>query len=149
MSIMANTSCNVDRMTLERIVARSFVVLGGLFWMVAALAAGRGFVGGNGSIMSATTALLPLALTAAILAIGWFYEYAASAILIAGSSAVVAWGLTAGWEGGVWMLMGTTLLAPMLISSAMFFAAARMQGICTIESASPAAAPIAHEAPVI
>jgi hypothetical protein len=131
---MANPACNLDRMTLERIVARSFVFVGGLFWMAAALAAGRGFVGGDGSIMSATTALLPLAMTAAILAIGWFYEYAASAILVAGVSAVTAWGLAAGWEAGVWMLMIATLIAPMAISATLFFLAARMEGICSLES---------------
>ena len=131
---MANTSCNLDRMTLERIVARSFVVVGGVFWIAAALAAGRGFVGGDGSIMSSTTVLFPLVLTLAILAIGWFYEYAASAILVAGSVSVATWGIVAGWEPGVWMLMITTLLVPMLISAALFFLAARMQGICSLES---------------
>jgi hypothetical protein len=141
---MATNACNLDRMTLQRISARSFVIIGGVFWVLAALAAGRGFVGGDGSIMSATTAMLPLVLTVAILAIGWFFEYAASAILAAGSVAVVAWGVIAGWEGGLWMLMLATLVAPMLISGTLFYLAARMHGICRIESqAVPSRVPAA------
>jgi hypothetical protein len=130
---MATTTCNPTRMTLERIAARSFVVLGGLFWVIAAIGAGRGLFTGN-SLMSMDTALLPLVLTLVVLAIGWFFEYAAATILIAGSSAVLAWGITAGWEAGVWMLMASTLIAPMLISAALFFLAARMQEACSLES---------------
>jgi hypothetical protein len=127
------TKYNEDTMTLERISARTFVILGGLFWVLAAFAAGRGLVSGS-SIMSMDTALMPLVLTLAILAIGWFFEYVAAGILVAGSIGVLAWGITAGWEAGVWMLMASTLIAPMLISAMLFFLAARMQEACSLES---------------
>jgi hypothetical protein len=139
---MSTTKCNEDTMTLERISARTFVIIGGLFWVVAAFAAGRGLVSGS-SIMSFDTALMPLVLTLAILAIGWFFEYAAAGILAAGSVGVLAWGVTAGWEPGVWMLMISTLVAPMLISAALFFLAARMQGVCSLESRHASEVPAA------
>jgi hypothetical protein len=134
---MSTTKCNEDTMTLERISARTFVIIGGLFWVVAAFAAGRGLVSGS-SIMSFDTALMPLVLTVAILAIGWFFEYAATGILVVGSIGVAAWGMSVGWEAGVWMLMISTLIAPMLISATLFFLAARMQGVCSLEAQAAA-----------
>jgi hypothetical protein len=139
---MANPACNLDRMTLERISARTFVVLGGLFWVVAAFAAGRGIVRGS-SIMSFESALLPLVLTIAIFAIGWFFEYVASGLLVLGSIGVMVWGASANWEPGVWMLVVATLVAPMLIAATLYFLAARMEGICAVESGSLAKVPAA------
>ena len=38
---------DVGRMAIERIAARSFVILGGLFWVVAAFSAERVYRGGG------------------------------------------------------------------------------------------------------
>ena len=56
---------------------------------------------------------------------------------------IVAWGVVAGWEPGVWGLMGVTLMAPMLIAATLYFLAARMETVCAVSPArtvSPAAA---------
>ena len=124
--------CNQDRLTVERIAARSFVVLGGLFWVIATFSAERVFRGGS-DLISARNALLPLALTVIVFVIGMFWEYAVSALLAATSAGVLAWGFYAGWEPGVWMLMIATLVAPMIISGPLYFLAARMQRVCTLE----------------
>ena len=89
--------CNQDRLTVERIAARSFVVLGGLFWVIATFSAERVFRGGS-DLISARNALLPLALTVIVFVIGMFWEYAVSALLAATSAGVLAWGFYAGWE---------------------------------------------------
>jgi hypothetical protein len=122
-----SAKCDPDRLTIERIAARSFVIAGGLFWIVAVFYGGSLHRGGD--LVSARNALLPLALTIAVLAVGWYWEYLVAALLAVGSFAVIAWGVTAGWEPGVWTLMLSTLVAPMAISGTLFLFAARMESV--------------------
>jgi len=142
---MTTTKCNPDRLTIERLAARTFVVLGGIFWVVATFSAER-FYQGSSTLISARNALLPLALTLIVLAVGWFFEYAVSALLAIAAFAVVVWGLASGWEPGVWMLMISTLVAPMVISGTLFLLAARMQHVCTLEYVAAAKAAVEAEA---
>jgi hypothetical protein len=111
---------------VERLMARVVVILGGLFWMAAA------FVGPYGyhevsPMVSAKNALLPLALTLVVLAVGWFFEYIAAALLGVGTLSLLGWGIVAEWEIGVWILMGITLLLPIVISGLLFYMAARTE----------------------
>lgn len=143
---MAKTACNPDRETFQRISARAFVIMGGVFWMAAALAAGRGFgvsIAAGSGLVSFEGALLPLVLTIVVFGIGWFFEYLASAILVIISAIVMAWGVQSGWEPGVWALMLSTLVAPMMISATLYFLAARMEGICRLESREVSRVPAA------
>jgi hypothetical protein len=143
---MAAKKCDQDRMSLQRLAARTFVVLGGLFWVMAAFSAERVYNGGT-DLVSASNALLPLALTIAVFAIGWYQEYLVAAILGITSFGVVVWGATVGWEPGVWMLMLATLVAPMVISGTLYLMAARMGTVCKLEheasgEVTPAGAPV-------
>jgi hypothetical protein len=115
-----------DRYTIEWMAAMAFVVLGGLFWMAATFAAMFMFHDG-GRLMTWQNALLPLALTLIVLAVGWYFEYAATALVAVVATGVVAWGVVSGWEPGVWMIMLSTLVAPMVISGLLFFLAGRMR----------------------
>lgn len=128
---MAKT-CRPESMNLTRLFARLFVIGGGIFWVTAVFGADYGYRGAS-PLVSARNALLPLALTVAVLAVGWFFEYVAAGILTAGTGAVIAWGVTAAWETGVWALMVTTLIGPMLTAAMLFIIAARMEGICAIQ----------------
>lgn len=124
--------CHPDRMTVERIAARAFVILGGLFWIAASLAADMGFRG-NTALVSARNALLPLLLTVVVLAVGWFFEREVAYFLGVLSAGVVVWGVVSGWEMGVWLLVATTLIAPMVISGVLFYFAGRDAEACKIE----------------
>ena len=132
---MARTRCNPERLSLQRLSARTFVVVGGVFWVMAAFLAER-LYGSGGDLVSAQNALLPLSLTVVVFAIGWFWEYAVSALLGVIAVGVVVWGVTANWEPGVWMLVIATLIAPIVISGTLFLLAARMQTVCKLEQGS-------------
>ncbi|MBI5232512.1 MAG: hypothetical protein HY876_10170 [Coriobacteriales bacterium] len=130
---MAAITCDRTAMNLERLSARSFVVFGGLFWTIAAFAGLYSF-GGAGLPLSVANALLPLAITIAALAVGWFYERTAAVLLTAGAVAIVVWGAFMVWGPVVWMLMLAFLVAPMLIAATLFYLAARMDTACQNES---------------
>lgn len=123
--------CKPVTMSLERLFARLFVIAGGVFWISAVFGADYGYRG-TSALVSARNALLPLALTLVVLAAGWVAEYLAASLLVTASGMLVAWGLVAGWEAGVWVLMTATLLAPMLVSAVLFFLAARMSTVCAL-----------------
>jgi hypothetical protein len=130
---VARTCRPVER-DLDRLFAWLFVGAGGVFWMSAVFGADYGYSGVS-PLVSARNALLPLGLTLAVLVVGWFSDSAAAALLAASFFAVVAWGAVAGWEAGVWVLMGVTLLLPILIAAALYFRAARMERICALAPA--------------
>jgi hypothetical protein len=116
-------------MSLERLFARLFVAAGGVFWTAAVFGADFGYRA-TSPLVSARNALLPLALTLGVLAIGWVAEYLAAGVLVTAAAMLIGWGVVAAWEPGVWVLMTVTLLAPMLVAAALYFLSARMSTIC-------------------
>ena len=131
MELMTRT-CKFERMNVERLFARGFVVAGGVFWVVAAFSADY-FYARLGLVESLPNALLIFGVTLLALAIGWFYEVLGSVILMAGTVGGLVWGVIAGWEFGVWLTMGVFLIAPMALAGLLFLLASRMQMICTLE----------------
>lgn len=131
MELMAKT-CNYDRMNVQRLVARVFVVAGGVFWVAAAFGASFSYQGMS-VVDSVGTALIPLAIAVFALLLGWFFEVLDAALLFLGAAVVVAWGLISGWEAGVWGIMLVFLVVPMVISAVLFLLAARMQKTCSLE----------------
>lgn len=128
------TACDPTRMSIERISARTFVVLGGLFWTIAAFA-GPYFFGAVGLTAALGNAFVPLAITVAALAIGWFYERLAAALLVAGALTILVIGAFMAWEPVVWLVIVGFIVVPMVISAALFGLAARMQEVCDVEAA--------------
>ena len=110
------------RIELERGVARAFVILGGVFWGIAAFAGFYSFreTGVEAAFLAAAVPLLAALVT---LIIGWYWERAASVLLTAASIAVVYWGVTAGFEAGVWILMTIALIGPMMTAAVLFWMA--------------------------
>lgn len=132
--------CNADRLNAERLLARAFVVAGGLFWIIAAFA-GPYFYDKAGTAIAIRDAVYPFAATVAALVIGWTYERLAAVVLFAGAAGVVGWGVMFGWEFGVWFLMSVVLIAPMVIASVLFLLASRMETACSRLEAEPVGDP--------
>lgn len=139
MELMTRT-CNYERMNVERLFARAFVVIGGLLWTMMLFASETAakytnFTYTLDEVVSAIgTALLPLAAAVLVFVIGLFYEKLAALILLLGAGGVVAWGVIAGWSVGVWVTIGVVLVGPMLLAALLYLLASRMQTICTLDS---------------
>jgi hypothetical protein len=114
------------RIAVERGFARGFVIAGGVFWAVA-IFAGIYVFREHGITSAILGAFIPLVLTAATLAIGWYYERVAALLLVAASVAVVAWGVIFQFEVGVWMILTFALIGPMLTAASLFWLARRDQ----------------------
>lgn len=134
---MTTRACSYERMNIERLGARVFVALGGAFWAVAQFG-GLYFYRDLGLAESIGGALPPLAISAAALAVGWFYERLAAIGLGVGAAAIVVWGVLAGWEVGSWLGMVATVVGPMTAAAVLFWLAARMEEICGLEEESRA-----------
>jgi hypothetical protein len=85
--------CDYERMNVERVFARGFVLFGGGVWVAAALgAASKTYL--NATPMEATwMAALPLSLAVVAFVVGLLYERLAGALLFVGGIGVVVWGL--------------------------------------------------------
>lgn len=128
------------RIAIERGVARTFVIAGGVFWSVA-MFMGLTSGGSSGAVMLG--AFVPLVAVAATLIIGWYYERAAAVLLVAASFAVLTWGVVYQFEVGVWLIMTFALLGPMLTAAVLFWMARTEQEQFEFAmAASPQLAPI-------
>ncbi len=138
MELLSRT-CKTESMNVERIIARLFVVLGGLFWifMLWGSQTGSGYSLGplsSNEIRSALgSAAIPLVFTVLVFVLGLFFERLTALVLLIAAAAVVIWGIVAAWETGVWMMAIAVLVAPILIAAALFWLAGRMQQICLME----------------
>ncbi|NTU71680.1 MAG: hypothetical protein HGB10_07680 [Coriobacteriia bacterium] len=110
------------RQNTERLFARVFTIIGGLFWIGTAFAGP--YVYGGASLAGAFgVAVYPLIFTVGVLAIGWFYERLISFVLAIAAVGTVAWGVIMGWEPNVWAIMLLFFVVPTVVASALFFLA--------------------------
>lgn len=117
-----------ERKSIERIFARGFTVIGGLFWITAAFAGPYVYRGQDALHVLLTQAIYPLVFTVAVLAIGWFYERIAAAVLTLGAVGTLIWGAVmalqgAPWEPLVWGIVLVFFVAPAVIAAALFYLA--------------------------
>ena len=131
MELLART-CNTEILNAQRLFARIFVVVGGLFWVFMIWGAAYAYKGapltaalGGAAIYAGAIALL--------FVIGMFYENLAAALLTVGAGAIVVFGIISGWEVGIWATVFFFFVVPMLVAAMLYFLAARMQAICTLE----------------
>ncbi len=139
MELLSRT-CNTDRMNVERLIARAFVIVGGLFWIVMYFGANTkqhyaDLVYSAADIEKAMpSALLPLAVTIVVFVLGLFYERLTAVVLLALAAGIVAYGAIAQWNGaGLWMTILTLVVAPMVIAAMLYWLAGRMQQVCLLE----------------
>jgi len=128
MELLART-CKAEQMNAQRIFARSFVVIGGLFWVFMAWGTAWAYQGAP-LTQALGGALVYAAVIAAIFVLGMFYENLTAALLAAGAVAIVIFGIVSGWETGVWATVFFFFILPMLIAAVLYYMAARMQKIC-------------------
>lgn len=107
-----------------RVLARIFVVAGGLFWGIAAFA-GPYVYQETSFAASIKTAMWPFLAAIVILVIGWTYERLAAVLLFGAAAAVPAWGVLYNWEIGVWLIMTAVLIVPMVLAGVLYILSAR------------------------
>jgi hypothetical protein len=133
MNIMMRTK-NTGQLNIDRVFARLFVLLGGVFWVFA-------FFGANTKASysnfvytlpelekAATMALIPLAIVVFVFVLGLFYERLTGIVLVAIALAMLVWGLVNNpGEVVLWVTALSILVAPTVVSAAMYELAARRQ----------------------
>lgn len=116
-----------DRLEIDEVVVIGLMVVGALTWIGGAYAA---FTRGDMQVFYAC--MVAAIFTVAALAVGAFFERTASAALVVAAAALVTWGVLAGWETGVWLLVGALVLAPTLAAAGMFAFAAHEERMIRI-----------------
>ena len=134
------------RISLERGFARGFVIAGGMFWTVATFAGAYTFRQ-TGLPYALLAAFIPLVATIATLIVGWYFERATSALLVLATFAVVAWGVVAGFEFGVWAIVTFALIGPMMTAAVLFWLARRDQEAFELSLATQGRAELVTIAP--
>ena len=109
---------HLERMEEEELVARAYLIVGIAFWVGASVMA---LVAGQPQVFIAE--VIVAAFCAAVLAIGWYYERSAALVLALAAMAMIAWGVTAGWQAGLWVMTALFLTVQFVIASALFAAA--------------------------
>lgn len=114
-----------ERRNTERIFARSFTILGGIFWIVAAFA-GTWASGGQSVVTSMLRGgIYPLMFTVGVLTLGWFYERLTALVLALAALGTVAWGIIMQWSDPiVWGVMLSLFVAPTVVAAVLFYLAA-------------------------
>ena len=136
---------DTGEVNVERILARGFLVLGGAFWTLAFFGANTKasyayFVYTLPEVERAVMfALVPLAMTIAVLVLGLFYERLAGAALLIAVAVMLAWGvLNHLGEVVLWVTAVAVLVGPSLAAAILFFFAARTQEFQELKKAIPA-----------
>jgi len=117
-----NPKTTSERKTAERVFARGFTILGGIFWTVTAFA-GPYVYGGKTIVGAFGIAVFPLMFTVGVLALGWFHERLTALILAVGAMGTIAWGVIMGWEPSVWIIMMSFFVTPTIIAALLFYLA--------------------------
>jgi hypothetical protein len=131
---------------VERIIARGFVVLGGLFWTLAFFAANTkasyaNFIYTLPEVERAVMyALVPLALTIGVFVLGLFYERLTGAVLVLVAAAMLLYGVFAHLgEVVLWITAVAVLVGPTIAAAILYFFAARTQEYQELKKDSAAA----------
>lgn len=130
MELLVKT-CRTERMNFQRILARTFLILGGIFWVSAVFGAKWSYQGAPLTESLANAGVYAV-IVIVVFIVGLFYETLAAVLLAVAAIGVIVWGIIAGWEAGVWSTVAFFVLLPMILSAALYAAAARMQRICSM-----------------
>jgi len=115
---------NAERKNTERIFARGFTLLGGVFWIAAAFAGPWAFQGKDALHAMLSSAIYPLVFTVGVLTLGWFYERLTALILGLAALGTIAWGVIMQWSDPiVWGVMLSLFVAPTVVAAVLFYLA--------------------------
>ena len=128
---------NTGQLNIDRVFARLFVILGGIFWIAATFTAGtvmKSYTNQPFTLpelqQGATTAFFPLVLIVAVFVLGMFYERLTGVVLVIVSIAMVIYGffLHSPFEEPVlWVTAFSMLVLPSLVAAGLYELAARRQ----------------------
>ncbi len=142
MDLLART-CSTERMNVARLLARAFVIVGGLVWAMMLFASETAARYGNLTyslsevVEAGFVALLPFSIAVLVFVIGLFYERLAALLLLLAAVATVAYGFVAGWEGAVlWANILLVIVSPLVVAAVLFLLAASTQRVCELEGVS-------------
>lgn len=130
MELLAQT-CKTEQMNAQRLMARFFLLIGGIFWVIAAVSAQYAYRGAPFT-EALRYALVYAAAVFAVFLIGLFYENLAATILVLGIVGILITGIVLGWGAGLWAIIFFFFMVPMALAAILFLLAARMQKICTL-----------------
>ncbi len=129
--------CNYDRMNIERLIARAFVLLGGLFWFVAALGAATRYLEDGEAVLN--QAWILLGVTVLVFVLSLFFEVLVAVILFVAAVVFIAMAFVVpgiARETGTIALWLLFTAAPALVAAVLFLLAARMQNVCELDVAA-------------
>lgn len=134
-------TCNTERMNIERLLARGFVVVGGLIWTMMIFASGTAARYADLSysfievIEAGVPALIPAAAAVLVFVIGLYWERIAALILMLGAVGTIVFGLISGWaEPVLWTNVLLVVVSPLVVAAVLFLLAARTQRVCELEA---------------
>lgn len=133
MNLLVKT-CNYERMNVQRMFARGFVILGGVFW-IAMIFGARVTYQGMTLPQGIVGVIVPLAITAAVFVLGMYYETLTAIILfvVAAASLVFA-GFSESMSLGSWLFWVWFLVLPAGIAGMLYMLAAQTQQVCELEA---------------
>ncbi len=139
MDLFART-CNTERMNIARLLARIFLVIGGLIWAMMVFASNTAAKYADLTytltevIEAGFSALLPLSIAIFVFVVGLFYERLAALLLLLAAAGTVVFGFVMGWETPLlWVNVLLVVVSPLVIAAVLFLLAARTQRICELE----------------
>ena len=128
---------DTGQLNIDRVFARLFVVMGGVFWVLAFFAAKTPQSYSNLSnytlpeISAASqAALIPLGIVIVVFVLGMFYERLTGIVLVLAAAIMIVWGIVEHWSADgivLWITAFSVLVLPTLVASALFELAARRQ----------------------
>ena len=104
-----------DRLEVDAIFVRVFMTIGIVVWTLAAFSALL-----NGALAVFYGYAILAAFLASVLIVGWYYARAAAIAMVAAVAALAIWGISGGWDIGIWLLMSALLIVPMTIGVGLF-----------------------------
>jgi hypothetical protein len=139
MDLLGRT-CSTERMNAARIAARGFVIVGGIIWFLMLFAAATAAryanltYGFEEVVRAGIGAWAPFLVTVGVFVLSLFYERLAAVTLLVAAALTIVWGVVSGWsEAGIWATVLVVVVAPLVISAALFFLAANTQRACELE----------------
>jgi len=104
-----------DALEIDELIIRLFMIVGAAIWIVAAIMA---LVSGAMQVFYGYSVVALF--TVGVLAVGWYYERVAETALVIAAGVLVAWGISAGWDVALWLMMGVLLIGPIIIAAGLF-----------------------------
>lgn len=134
---------NTGELNLERVFARTLVIIGGMFWFFGMLGLQNMGYTQVYSLPELTKAmalgLIPLAITIGSFVLGLFYERLNGTLLVLAGVAMLVWGVLAHWgEVVLWMTALSVLVAPAAFAGVLYVLASRTQEVQELRTKSQA-----------